>query len=216
MNMLNKKTITELEKIFSDFKNEVNIKFFGKGENSDCRFCKETQELLQGLSEITSKIKLESFDFNQDVEMVKKFDIKRTPAIVVMDENDRRIRFYGVPGGYEFSSLVESLKLISSGESMLVQETKDFLDSLTQDVHLQVFVTPSCPYCPNAVVLAHRMAYYCPKVTADMVEAQEFPELSQKYSVMGVPRTVINETGFQEGAAPEDKLVDKIKETLGL
>jgi len=176
MKMLNKKTIKELEKIFGDFKSDIHLKFFGKGPDSDCRFCRETAELLQGLSEISSKIKLESFDFDTDTDKVQQYQITRTPAIVVMDEQDRGIRFYGVPGGYEFSSLVESFKLISSGESMLVQETRDFLDSLEQKVHLQVFVTPSCPYCPNAVVLAHRMAYYSPNITADMVEAQEFPE----------------------------------------
>jgi alkyl hydroperoxide reductase subunit AhpF len=77
-----------------------------------------------------------------------------------------------------------------------------------------VFVTPTCPYCPGAVVLAHRMGYYSPKVKADMIEATEFPHLAMKYNVMGVPRTVINETEFQEGAAPENMIIDKIKAVL--
>jgi glutaredoxin len=75
-------------------------------------------------------------------------------------------------------------------------------------------VTPTCPYCTKAVILAQQMAYYSNKVKADMVEVTEFPHLAQKYSVQGVPRTIINEDSFMEGAAPEAMLLAKIKEIL--
>ncbi len=61
-------------------------------------------------------------------------------------------------------------------------------------------------------MLAHHLAIASDLVTADMVEAIEFPHLSQKYSVMGVPRSVINETVHQEGAAPEPMFLEKLKE----
>lgn len=214
MNLLNKNTIGELEKIFKELNRPVNVKFFGEEESSQCRFCRETRELLEGVSELSEKINLETFVYETDHGAVETFGIKRTPAIVVMGEEDYGIRFYGVPAGYEFSSFIEALKLISSGEDMLVQETRDFLDGLNTDIHLQVFVTPTCPHCPSAVVLGHRMAYYSPRVTADMIEATEYQELAQQYKVMGVPRTVINENTFQEGAVPEDRLVEKIKEAI--
>jgi len=59
------------------------------------------------------------------------------------------------------------------------------------------------------------MALESDNVIGDMVEAIEYPHLSNKYQVQGVPRTVINEVGFLEGAAPEQMLVGKIKEVLG-
>jgi hypothetical protein len=80
---------------------------------------------------------------------------------------------------------------------------------------MQVFVTPTCPYCPQAVVLAYEMAYASPQVRADGVESTEFPQLAIKYQVSGVPRTVINEDTFLEGAAPPDMLLDKVREALG-
>lgn len=64
-------------------------------------------------------------------------------------------------------------------------------------------------------MLAHAMAIASDNVRADMVEATEFPHLSMKYNVMGVPRTVINEETFVEGAVPESMLVDAIREALG-
>jgi len=81
-------------------------------------------------------------------------------------------------------------------------------------VHMQVFITPTCPYCSMAVVLAHQMAVASPMVRADMVEAMEFPQLAIKYQVMGVPRTVINETVHIEGAAPEAAVLEKLREAL--
>ena len=79
---------------------------------------------------------------------------------------------------------------------------------------MQVFVTPTCPYCPQSVVLAHQMAIASPMVRADMVEATEFPQLAIKYQVMGVPRTVINETTYVEGAASEPMVLEKLQEAL--
>lgn len=212
MKLLNKKVIKELNEVFKGLDKKVTLKFFS--QEFECRFCRDTRQLLEEVSGLTDKIKLEIYDFMADKEEVEKHGIERIPATVVMDEKDYGIKIYGIPGGYEFTTLIEALKIVSTGETGLAQETKDFLDSLDKDVHLQVFVTPTCPYCPGAVVLAHRMAYYSPKVKGDMIEATEFPELSVKYNVMGVPRTVINETEFQEGAAPEEMIIEKIKETL--
>lgn len=209
MKILNKKVVKELKSVFEGLEQEVLLKFFT--QENECRFCKDTRDIVLALQEISDKIKVEIYDFVKDKSEVEKHDVDKIPAIIVMDKKDYGIKFYGIPGGYEFASLVEAIKLVSTGENDLQPETKKFLDSLEKKVHLQVFVTPTCPYCTGAVILAHKMAYYSPKVRGEMVEATEFPHLSQKYNVMGVPRTVINETEFIEGAAPENMVIDKIK-----
>ena len=209
---LNKKIIKELNEAFKVLKNDVTLKFFT--QEMECQFCKDTRDLILALQEISDKIKVEIYDFVKDKSEAEKHDVDKIPGIVVMDEKDYGIKFYGIPGGYEFGSLVEAVKLVSTGENDLQPETERFLDSLEKDVHLQVFVTPTCPYCVRAVVLAHKMALYSPKVRGDMVEATEFPHLSQKYNIMGVPRTIINETEFIEGAAPENMVIDKIKTVI--
>jgi len=65
------------------------------------------------------------------------------------------------------------------------------------------------------VMLAHQMAIESPRVTADMIEATEFPELSVRYQVMGVPRTVINEKHFVEGRVPEAHFLEQLKMAVG-
>ncbi len=65
------------------------------------------------------------------------------------------------------------------------------------------------------MVLAHRMAVESPLVDAEMVEAMEFPELSDRFNVGGVPQTTINAgDGTLVGAAPEEYLVAEITKAL--
>lgn len=212
MGFLDNKIKDELNQVFRGLKKEVVLKFFT--QEIECQFCRDTKSLLEELKQISDKIKLEVYDFVKDKTVAEKHGVDKIPAVVVMAEKDYGIKFYGIPAGYEFGSLVEAIKLVSTGDTTLNAESKAFLDSLQKDIHLQVFVTPTCPYCPGAVVLAHQLAFYCPRVRADMIEATEFPHLSQKYKVMGVPRTVINETVFQEGSAPENMIINKIKSVL--
>jgi glutaredoxin-like protein len=213
MSFINSKVRNDLETAFKELKQVVTLKFFS--QDMECRFCKETRELLEELQAVSDKVKVEVHDFVKDDVLARDLGISRIPAIAVSAEKDYGIRFYGIPSGYEFASLVEAVRLVANGEVKLSQEGRAFLDGLNADIHLQVFVTPTCPYCPPAVILAQQMAYYSPRVRADMIEATEFPPLAQKYNVYGVPRTVINEKEFIEGAVPERELIEKIRQSLG-
>jgi len=185
-------------------------------------FCSETQQLLEEVSQISDKISLDIYDLDKDTEQVTKYKVDKAPAIVIAakggdDIKDYGIRYYGIPSGHEFSSLIQDILQVSERDSGLQPATREFLRSLTQPVHLQVFVTPTCPYCPRAVILTHRMAMESEMLTADMVEAQEFYELANKYGVSGVPHTDINDgRGTVVGAVPEEHFVAEIRRALGL
>ena len=187
-------------------------------QEMECQYCTETRELATEVAGLSDKIEVEIYDFVADKEIVETYGIDKIPAMAIVkggdEPKDYGIRLYGIPSGYEFSTLIEDIAMVSTGESGLDQSTKDELAALTTPLHLQVFVTPTCPYCPPAVRLAHKMALESELVTGDMVEAIEFPHVSNKYQVMGVPRTVINENVFLEGAAPEAMLMAKVREAL--
>jgi glutaredoxin-like protein len=183
----------------------------------ECMYCRETRQILEELTGLSSLMSLQVYDFVADKEIADRFGVDKIPAVVIVrtgedgsDDVDYGIRFYGIPSGYEFVSLLEAIKLVSGAASSLSPATLETLETLTEPLHLQVFVTPTCPYCPRAVVLAHQMAFASSLVQADMVEATEFPQLSVKYNVMGVPRTVINEEIHIEGAVPEPMLVARL------
>ena len=136
-------------------------------------------------------------------------------AIVVRGAKDYGIRFYGIPSGYEFNTLIEDIVAVSNHEHGLSDDTVARLSDLEQPVHMQVFVTPTCPYCPGAVRVAHAMAMASDWITADMIESVEFPQLANKHGVYGVPRTVINDETSFEGAAPEELVVAKVLQATG-
>ncbi len=181
-----------------------------------CQFCKETEQVLRELAELSSKITLEVYNFVNDQAVVEQYGIERIPATVVLGAKDYGIRFYGIPSGYEFTSLVEDVIDVSQGKTALSAETLQQIEAIQTPVHIQVYVTPTCPYCPAAVRLAHSLAIASDLVRADMVESVEFPELTGKYHVHGVPQTVINEDVRLEGAASEKLFIAKVLQGAGL
>jgi glutaredoxin-like protein len=182
-------------------------------QEMECQFCSETRGLMQELAGLTDKLQVEVKDFLGDAAEAKRLGVDKIPAIVLLGEGDKDygVRFYGIPAGYEFVSLLESLEMVSKGDSGLAPATREKLKGLKKPLNLQGFVTPTCPYCPRAVVLAFKLAMESPLITASMVEATEFPHLANKYQVSGVPHTVIGESPQPMiGAYPEPAAVDLI------
>ncbi|MGD1009059.1 MAG: thioredoxin family protein [Candidatus Aminicenantales bacterium] len=181
----------------------------------ECQFCRETRQLLEEVKSLSDKIDLQVFDFVAHKEKAAEFGIDKIPATVVLGVKDVGIRFYGIPSGYEYTSLVEAIVDVSKGTTELGPKTKESLRTVGRDVHIQVFVTPTCPYCTAAVRLGHQMAVESHNVRCDMVEATEFPHLAQKYTVYGVPKTVINETVAIDGAVPEEVFLANVLKAAG-
>ena len=141
--------------------------------------------------------------------------IVRTPTIVfrAAGSDADNVRFVGLPSGYEFQTLVEVLRMVGTGDSGIGPASAERLAELDVPVRLQAFVTPTCPYCPRAVLAAYRLALANPNVIAEGVEASEFPQLAQRYRISGVPDTVIDGPSGQErvlGGQPDKVFLDAV------
>jgi glutaredoxin-like protein len=217
--MIGEEIKQQLEDIFVDLKNPVQILFFNS-ETQTCEYCEQTQQLLSEIAELSEKIDLEIHDVETEAEIAKRFHVERVPGIVIAAVKDgilqdSGVRFSGIPAGHEFSSLISAISLVSTGDSGLAAPTREWLAAIDKPVHLQVFVTTTCPYCPPAVTLAHRMAMENSHIQAEMVEAAEFYDLSASFGVSGVPHTIINSgQGEIVGAVPEGMLVEEMKRAL--
>ncbi len=212
MSLLDDGTRKEVKKALGDLPNSVRLVMFT--QEFECQFCRETRQLIEEVASLDGQINAEIYDFVLDKEEAARYGIDKIPAVAVIGERDYGIRFFGIPSGYEFSSLIESIKLASTGEPQLSPAALEYVQGISEPVHIQVYVTPTCPYCPQAVVLGFNLAVASEMVRTDMVEATEFPHLANKYQVMGVPRSVINEDFHLEGAAPEPMVLEKIREAL--
>ena len=218
-NVLNDQIIKQINEVFADLKEPVQVLYFGAREN--CDYCDETRQLLEEVAGTHDKIELSVYDLQDNPDIAGKFNVMNAPGVVIAAKDgaevkDLGIQFSGIPSGHEFGTLVNDILLVSRRDSGLNEKTREFLKNLDKPLHLQVFVTPTCPYCPRAVLLAHQMAMENPQmIRAEGVEATEFPELASRFNVSGVPQTVINSgAGTVVGAAPEQQLLAEIRRAL--
>ena len=199
-----------------DLPGDVNLRLFTQRPSPiaipgrECPRCAQTQQLMEELAALSPKLHLDTIDFYQDPQVARDHGVTRIPAILLGANGLSRVKFYGVPMGYELATIVEGIKTISRNVSPLSMETRKKLRQVNQPVHIQVFVTPSCTYCPGQARLAHAFALDCPHISADVIEIQEFPALAQTYAVRSVPLTVINEYTKFTGAVSEAQLLEHV------
>lgn len=192
------------------------VKLIHFTQELNLEYGRETRELLGGLAAASDNLSLETYNFLLDKEVAAAYGVDKVPATIVRNGKDYGIRFYGLPAGYEFAALLDAINAVSAGDSGLKPETRQKLGLIRQPLHLEVFVTPTCPHCPGMARLAHLMAIENDLITADCVEATEFPDLAGKYSVYSVPKIVLNGGASMEGAQPEEFFVDGILASLGI
>jgi len=221
MEILNKEVVEATRKKFDEeLEEKVTLLLFTQEpsrlvvpdhlKGQECVFCKETRELLKEVSSLSDKIELVVYDFSGDKDKAAEYGIDKIPATIILGQKDYGLRFFGIPSGYEYASLIEAILDVSKGKTGLSQKTIEALKAIDKDIHIQVFVTPTCPYCPLVVHLSHQFALESPRIRADMIESTEFPHIAHKYNVFGVPKTVINENIFIDGNIPEETLLKHV------
>ncbi len=217
--VLDEQIIKQIKQIFGGIEQPVQVLLFGSKDN--CDYCNEAQQLLEEVTALHDKLELSVYDVNEDKDVANQYNVTGAPGIVIAAKDDTGVKnlgvqFSGIPSGHEFSTLINDILIVSKRDSGLDVKTREFLKNLDKPLHLQVFVTPTCPYCPRAVLLAHQMAMENPAmIRAEGVEATEFPELANRFNVRGVPQTVINAgSGMVVGAVPEQNLLAEIQRAL--
>jgi len=191
----------------------VRLVFFT--QTLGCETCLQTKQILDELPPLSEKISIDEVNFILEPDKAKQYGIDRVPAVAIVgqtesgEERDSNIRFLGAPAGYEFMSLIQAVLLVGGRPSVLSEESLKRVAAVSSPTTMHVFTTPTCPHCPRAVALAHEMAFANPNITAFAVEATEFPDLARKYSVTGVPKTVVNDSVEILGALPPDAFVEQ-------
>jgi alkyl hydroperoxide reductase subunit AhpF len=142
MPLLTDEVTADLRKAFENLTNPVRLVVFSQALADP--ISEEVKRLVEELAALDSRLVAETRNFVLDKERVEELGIERIPAIAVLgDETDYGIRHYGLPTGYEFGSLVESIIDVSRGASLLGEATKSALAQLERDVRVRVFSTPT-------------------------------------------------------------------------
>ena len=109
----------------------------------NCETCEDTQKLLEEVTALSDKVKLSVHELASARDQADALGIDRVPAFVLKGAAKGSVRFFGIPSGYEFSAFISDLVDTSKGETDLSDETRSFLDSLTENVNIKVFTTPT-------------------------------------------------------------------------
>lgn len=221
------------EKFGLELEREVELLFFSRqeyhqsevvefpdemaGEDQDLtqQACAIAYQLYREVAETSPLLKVTFHDLDTPAGFQAALDLGLDPLMLPAmafrsDSLPGRSRFFGIPSGYEFLTLVENIVDLSRNANHLSEATQSALAGISQPAQVRVFVTPTCTFCPSAVRMAHQMAMSSPFVTADIIEANEFQELTERFNVYGVPKTIVNERVEFEGAVPEKVFLGKV------
>lgn len=193
--------------------NDVDVVVFTTTKQ-ECKYCKETIDLASEVSELSDKIHLVKYTLEDNKEEAAKFKVDKAPTTIVTKHGstDGRVRYSGLPSGYEFGSLIEDLKNVSKWEADISSKALEIIKKIDKPVTIKVFVTPTCPYCPKAVGTAHKFAILNENITGEMVESLEFEAEAEQAGVSSVPHILINGEVEFVGAYPDDQFAEYVLE----
>ena len=200
-------------------KGEISLRLFTQRPSPiaipgrDCRYCPQAQQLAEELAELSPKLKLDTVDYYAEPDQAREQGVSRIPALVVGTESVGGVRFFGLPMGYELPALIESIKSVSRGATRLSVNTRKQLRRVNRPVSIQVFVTPGSETSAGMALLGHAMAVESAFITTDVIEAEEFPDLTRRYNLRQVPLTIINEFATVNGMVSEGELLEKVLQT---
>lgn len=194
------KTQARIREIFEKMPNQVSLLLFTMPGKNDA-FSDAAREVIRAVRQYTPKIDLKEFDLNH--KEAKKWKATASPTLI-FDPRKYDIRWLGAPVGEEARSLVEAVVMLGYGETQIDEDGRKVLDKIKSPRHIKLFVSPTCPYCPQQVVNALKAAIAKPEyVSLEIIDILANPELAEQYSAQSVPQTYVNEVLLAMGAQPE-------------
>ena len=191
----------QLKPIFKNLPHEVPLLLFTRPGKNDL-FSQAARFIIRAVREVSPKITLREFDLSHD--QGKKWRVHHVPTLL-FDPERYQVRWLGAPIGEETRTFVEALLMMAHKKTDLSEEAKKVLMKIDSPRQIKVFVSPSCPYCPQQAVNALKAAIEKPEVISlEIIDIQANPELADQYSAQSVPQTYANDILIAQGAQTEE------------
>jgi glutaredoxin-like protein len=194
-------------KLFTDFKTQEDGNRVRK-----CMSCEGTHQLLKLLEDASEgKLEIKEYSVEEDPEETNKYNVYRIPAILFVDDNGVEIlRYSAHPTGSEFVPFLNSIQYFSGVRPFYTDQILTHLKKIEKS-KMKIFITPTCPYCPQTVPVLSLFAIVSKgKISAEVIDVNLNPDVAIKYQVQGVPHTVINEKENIYGMFTPQDLLDKL------
>lgn len=199
---------SQLRDIFSKINKKIVVLYFSEGNAESVEV---TKSMLEDMREINSFIQVENYSLNS--KEAEKYEVTENGTMVVLNEDreNKGVYYYGPPAGYEINSLVHTLLDFGGAGEPIPESLIERIKKIDKEINIKVFIGLGCPHCPGAVINAHTLAKYNPKIKGIMVESSTYIEMSKKFNVSSVPRIIINDG---EGDLLGNQPIELILETI--
>jgi glutaredoxin-like protein len=210
MVMLKEEVIKQSRDVLKKMRDPLALTYFS--QEVECGSCASMSSFVDELDRLDDRLHISRKEFVRDRDLAFEIGVHHIPAHVVHHPGDGRaaVRYYGLPGGYEFGAFLRTLVLFSSGEKADDSFDPATVAAIEKEINLKVFVLTTCPSCPVMAYLGSAMAHANPKITVEIIEANTFVDLSTRFTVGSVPKIVVNDTVEVAGVLPPGELVRKI------
>jgi glutaredoxin-like protein len=170
--------------------------------------------VANALSQFSPKIKVQVEKVvNGKNPRMSDLRIENYPVMVVSKGDFHRIRYYGIPAGFEIAPITDAMSELSESHTNLAPASKSVMATVRRRANIKIFVLTTCVYCPIVARHAYRAAIESPKVTTEVIDSQLFPDLAARHSVQGVPKIILNDNTDITGAIQEAEFFGKLKDS---
>jgi thiol-disulfide isomerase/thioredoxin len=184
--------------------------------DTGCATCPEMTALAKAIKAHFDKIALESYDLVMDRDKSHQYGIERAPAIVLQGVDGETATFYGLIEDVFLKILLDTVQSLSSTKVWFPEDVRRVLKHLDHDVKIQVFVESDCPLCRPVAETAIGLALESRYVYADIIVADNYPELIKKHKIKKLPMTIFGQNLQMEGHVTESEFLQMIFDAEGI
>jgi thioredoxin reductase (NADPH) len=195
------RVLARLEKMFANMPHPIPLFLFTEpGVNEP--FNSAARQVIRLIREFASGVTLK--EFGLDHPLAKKWGVSSAPTIL-FDPEHFRIRWLGAPAGEEGKTFVAALQMLGFRDPGLSSDSRKILNRIQEPRAVKIFVSPTCPYCPQQAINAFKAAIERPDlISLEIIDIQANPDLARKYGAQSVPQTFADEIRIGMGAQPEE------------
>jgi thioredoxin reductase (NADPH) len=198
---LDKKTADLLGLIFEKMPRRIELLLFTSPERNE-PYSAATREIIRSMQALTDKIDLREYDLTH--ELAAKCQAQHSPTLVV-DAEHTHVRWLGAPIGHEAESFLTALIMVGHRNANLGKQSLKVLNSIEEPRRIKIFVSPTCPYCPQQIMNALKAAVERPDlIYLEIIDVQAMAELAEKYRAFSTPTVYANEKLIARGAQSEE------------
>ena len=201
--LLDEKLQGELKKIFGKMEFPVTLKAAIDMEDEKS---KEMALFLKTAASLSDLLTLELYT-PQEAESLE-FHTDYLPATgLYKDGVYSGVSFHGVPGGKEINSFVLAIYNLSGPGQEIGRGLVKKIQKNKKPANIKVCVSLACHHCPAVVAASQRIAILNPMVEAQMLDANLYPELVERYGITRVPFVILNDETTYTGPKTIEELV---------